>query len=84
MSYTLNIDAQKEHHSVDAGGIRVDFAKAEDGGYTVEIPDFPGCASFGETLDEARENIVEAAAAWMETKLMWLMRNQGSAEVAYA
>ncbi|MDP5018577.1 MAG: type II toxin-antitoxin system HicB family antitoxin, partial [Dolichospermum sp.] len=29
----------------------------DDGGYTVIIPDLPGCMSQGETLEEAIENI---------------------------
>jgi predicted RNase H-like HicB family nuclease len=35
--------------------------KAEEGGYWAEVPEIPGCASQGETLDEVTENIREAA-----------------------
>ncbi len=43
------------------------FHKCEDPetGYWVEIPEFPGCVSEGETLEEAREMIEEAAEGWL-------------------
>ena len=34
-----------------------------DGGFSAFVPDLPGCASQGETEQEARENIREAIAA---------------------
>jgi predicted RNase H-like HicB family nuclease len=39
----------------------------EDEGYTVIIPDLPGCITQGETLEEAIENINEARKLWIET-----------------
>ncbi|MGL5875597.1 MAG: type II toxin-antitoxin system HicB family antitoxin [Xenococcaceae cyanobacterium] len=39
----------------------------EEGGYTVIIPDLPGCMTQGETLAEAIENIEEARELWIET-----------------
>ncbi|HBE20782.1 MAG TPA: HicB family protein [Cyanobacteria bacterium UBA11149] len=39
----------------------------DDGGYTVIIPDLPGCMSQGETLEEVLENINEARELWIET-----------------
>ena len=38
-----------------------------DIGYTIIIPDLPGCMSQGETLKEALENINEARELWIET-----------------
>lgn len=32
----------------------------EDGGYWADVPELPGCASQGETVDELLENIVDA------------------------
>ena len=32
----------------------------EDGGYWAEVPELPGCASQGETMDELLRNIVDA------------------------
>lgn len=37
-----------------------------EGGYTVLIPDLPGCMSVGETPDEAMQMIEEAKALWIE------------------
>lgn len=42
------------------------FEKEEDGGYSVWIPDLPGCASQGDSLEEAIENIKEAAQLYLE------------------
>jgi predicted RNase H-like HicB family nuclease len=33
---------------------------AEDGGFWAEVPALPGCASEGDTLEEAQANILEA------------------------
>ena len=36
------------------------------GGYTVTIPALPGCISEGDTFEEARKNIQEAAELYLE------------------
>jgi predicted RNase H-like HicB family nuclease len=38
-----------------------------DGGYSVWAPDLPGCASQGDTHDEALEAIREAIALYIES-----------------
>ncbi len=40
----------------------------EDGGYVIECPALPGCASQGDTVDEAVENIKEAIRGWLKTE----------------
>ena len=45
----------------------------EDGRYWAEIPAMPGCLTEGDTPEEVRANIVEAAKGWLEAKLDWLM-----------
>ena len=40
---------------------------AEEGGYWVEVPAFPGCFSQGETIDEALENVREAIELHVES-----------------
>lgn len=35
------------------------------GGYSASIPALPGCHTQGETLDEVRSNLREAAAGWL-------------------
>jgi predicted RNase H-like HicB family nuclease len=38
----------------------------ETGGYWVEVPALPGCASQGETVDEALENVKDAIKLYLE------------------
>lgn len=38
------------------------FEPADDGGFSVYFPDLPGCASYGDTLDEAQRNARDALA----------------------
>ncbi len=38
------------------------------GGYSVSVPDMPGCHSQGETLEEAMANNREAAELWLEVQ----------------
>lgn len=42
------------------------FEPEETGGYSVMIPVLPGCASQGETFEEALANIKEAAELYLE------------------
>ena len=44
------------------------FQKEEDGGYSVWIPDLPGCTSQGETFEKATENIQEAMELYLESE----------------
>jgi len=39
---------------------------AEDGGYWVEVPALPGCASQGESVEEALENVKDAIKLYLE------------------
>ena len=43
------------------------FMPQPEGGYTVEVPDLPGCVSEGDTFEEARKNIREAIDLYIET-----------------
>ena len=38
----------------------------ETGGYWVEVPALPGCASQGETVEEALENVKDAIKLYLE------------------
>jgi len=40
--------------------LKVIIHEAEEGGYWVEVPSIPGCATQGETFDELLRNIYEA------------------------
>jgi antitoxin HicB len=41
------------------------FDVAEEGGYNVYFPNFPGCATFGRTFEEAREKAKEVLELWL-------------------
>ena len=41
------------------------FHLAEEGGYSVEVPDLPGCISEGDSLAEAIDMITDAASGWV-------------------
>lgn len=42
------------------------FQKEAEGGYSVWVPLLPGCASQGETFEEALKNIKEAISLYLE------------------
>lgn len=46
------------------------FEEQEVGGYTVTIPALPGCISEGDTFEEAKTNIAEAIAVYLESLVM--------------
>lgn len=43
------------------------FEPAEEGGYIVFVPALPGCASQGETFEEAQHNIHDALNGYLAT-----------------
>ncbi len=45
---------------------QVVFQEEIEGGLSVWVPDLPGCASQGETLEEALQNIKEAIELYLE------------------
>jgi len=45
--------------------LKVLIRPAEEGGYWAEVPALPGCFSQGETIEEVRANIREAAQGWL-------------------
>lgn len=42
------------------------FQEESAGGFSVWVPDLPGCASQGDTLEEALKNIKEAIELYLE------------------
>ena len=46
--------------------LHVVLEKQEKGGYTVYVPELPGCVSEGETKNEALKNIREALELYLE------------------
>jgi len=45
------------------------FEPAEEGGYNVSFPDFPGCVTFGRTFEEAKIKAKEILELWLEELL---------------
>ncbi len=39
----------------------------DDEGYIADIPDLKYCSAFGETVEEAVQEVLKAKAAWLET-----------------
>jgi len=46
--------------------LKVVITKGEDGWYVVTVPSLPGCISQGRTIKEAKKNIREAIALYLE------------------
>ena len=42
------------------------FDPAEEGGFNVSFPDFPGCVTFGKNFEQARAMAHEALELWLE------------------
>ena len=62
------------HAATSAPPVAVDVAviltalvrpEPDAGGYSASIPALPGCHTQGETLDEVRANLREAAEGWL-------------------
>ena len=53
----------------EAGGrtLTANVLAERRGGYSVSVPELPGCFTCGDTMDEVRKNVVEAAELWMES-----------------
>jgi len=42
------------------------FDPAEEGGFNVSFPDFPGCVTFGKTFEDAKKMAEEVLGLWLE------------------
>ena len=42
------------------------FEPAEEGGFNVSFPDFPGCVTFGKNFEEAKKMAKEVLELWLE------------------
>lgn len=42
------------------------FDPAEEGGFNVLFPSFPGCVTFGRNFEEAKEKAREVLGLWLE------------------
>jgi len=56
---------------------KVVLEPSDEGGFTVYIPSLPGCISEGETVEEALQNIREAAELYLEpVEDDWVLEEQ--------
>ncbi len=46
------------------------FSEEDEGGFTVLVPDLPGCITFGDTLEEATAMVKEAIELYLESLKM--------------
>ena len=46
--------------------VTVHVYRAEEGSYWAEMPDYPGCYTQAETMDELQENVREAVQCYIE------------------
>lgn len=53
------------------------FEPAEEGGYTAYIPEIPGAISEGETIEEAREMVLDALRELMAYRRDQALRIKG-------
>ena len=53
------------------GKFQIVIHEAQEGGYWAEVPSMPGCVSEGDTLDEVRANIIDAALGCITATLKW-------------
>jgi len=49
--------------------VTIIFEPAEEGGFTATIPELPGAVSEGETIEEAREMVLDAARELISYRL---------------
>lgn len=67
---------------------RIVVHEAEEGGYWGEVPAMPGCVSEGETVEECKANVLEAARGCLKAYLGMAIERLSSAranrEVAFA
>lgn len=46
---------------------RILLRKEPEGGYTVTVPSLPGCVTFGDTIENARDMAKEAIELYLES-----------------
>lgn len=45
---------------------QINLISEKEGGYTVTVPQLPGCVSFGKTIEEAKKNAKQAIELHLE------------------
>jgi antitoxin HicB len=52
---------------MNTANYKVLFREESEGGYTVLVPSLEGCITFGEDIEEAKENAKEAIELYIES-----------------
>ena len=60
------------------GELTIVFEPAEEGGFTAYIPEVPGAISEGDTVDEAREMVIDALRELVAFRREQAMQTKGS------
>lgn len=60
------------------GELTIVFEPAEEGGFTAYIPEVPGAISEGETVEEAREMVIDALRELLAFRREQAMQTKGS------
>ena len=63
-------------------GMKIVIHEAEEGGYWAEVEGLPGCVSEGETLEEVKANIIDAASGCIASSLEWYLARSTGRQVA--
>lgn len=63
------------------GNFKIVVHEAEEGGFWAEVEGLPGCVSEGETLEEVKANIVDAAAGCIASSMDWYLARAGERRV---
>ena len=56
--------------------LKLKIHEAEEGGYWAEVIGLPGCVAQGETLEEVKANILDAASGCIASTLDWKLAKQ--------
>ena len=54
------------HKSMHNKAFQINLISEKEGGYTVTVPQLPGCISYGATVEDAKKNAQEAIALHLE------------------
>ena len=55
------------HNATESSSmVTVHVYRAEEGGFWAEMPEYPGCYTQAETMDELKENVREAVQCYID------------------
>ena len=55
----------RKHSKHNEATLRVVLTPQDDGGYLVEVPSLPGCATYGKSVEDALQNAKEAILSYI-------------------